>query len=167
MPVVGAAAAVFDAAGRVLLVQRGRPPRVGQWGLPGGMLELGERLADAAAREVREECGVEIAIGGVAGVFEPVTRDDQGRIEYHYVVIDFWAHYVRGDACAGDDAAGVAWVALDEVEAYALLPESLQVVRDAYGLWQAATQEVASATEEIAAANQGGAAEAHKDAAAD
>ena len=77
-PLVGAGAAVFDENGRVLLVQRGRPPRAGQWGLPGGMLELGERLVDAAAREVREECSIEIEIGGVAGVFEPVTRDDEG-----------------------------------------------------------------------------------------
>lgn len=144
MPLVGAAAAVFDEQGRVLLVQRGRPPRLGQWGLPGGMLELGERLADAAAREVREECGVEIAIGGVAAVFEPITRDDQGRIEYHYVVIDFWARHVSGEPCAGDDAAGVAWATMDEVEAYALLPDSLQVVRDAYQLWRAAAADGSS-----------------------
>jgi ADP-ribose pyrophosphatase YjhB (NUDIX family) len=141
MPLVGAAAAVFDEAGRVLLVRRGRPPRVGQWGLPGGMLELGERLADAAAREVNEECGVEIAIGGVAGVFEPVTRDEQGRIEYHYVVIDFWARYVSGEPRAGDDAAGVAWASMEEIEGYQLMPESRQVVLDAYALWRSAQQQ--------------------------
>jgi ADP-ribose pyrophosphatase YjhB (NUDIX family) len=140
MPLVGAAAAVFDVEGRVLLVQRGRPPRAGQWGIPGGMLELGETLAAAAAREVREECGIEIEIGGVAGIFEPVTRDEEGRIEYHYVVVDFWARHLRGAACAADDAAAVAWVPMDEVQAYALLPDSLQVVRDAYSLWQAATR---------------------------
>jgi ADP-ribose pyrophosphatase YjhB (NUDIX family) len=137
-PLVGAAAAVFDAEGRVLLVQRGRPPRVGQWGLPGGMLEVGERLADAARREVQEECGVTIEIGGIAGVFEPITFDEEGRIEYHYVVVDFWASHLSGAACAGDDAAGVAWVHMEEVDSYSLLPESLQVVRDAYALWHAA-----------------------------
>jgi 8-oxo-dGTP diphosphatase len=137
-PLVGAAAAVFDEGGRVLLVQRARPPRVGQWGLPGGMLELGERLVDAARREVREECGIEIEVGGVAGVFEPMTHDKDGRVEYHYVVIDFWARHVGGEACAGDDAAGVAWATMDEVEGYALMPESLQVVRDAYVLWRKA-----------------------------
>jgi len=136
-PLVGAGVVVFDEHGRVLLVQRGRPPRAGQWGIPGGMLELGERLADAAAREVREECSIEIAIGGVAGVFEPVTRDGEGRIEYHYVVIDYWASYTSGEARAGDDAAAIAWVTMDEINEYALMPDSLEVVRDAYALWSA------------------------------
>ena len=136
-PIVGAGVVVFDENGRVLLVQRGRPPRAGQWGIPGGMLELGERLADAAAREVREECSIEIAIGGVAGVFEPVTRDGEGRIEYHYVVIDYWASYTSGEARAGDDAAAIAWVTMDEINDYALMPDSLEVVRDAYALWSA------------------------------
>ena len=136
-PLVGAGVVVFDERGRVLLVQRGRPPRAGQWGIPGGMLELGERLVDAAAREVQEECSIEIAIGGVAGIFEPVTRDEEGRIEYHYVVIDYWARYVSGEAQAGDDAAGVAWVTMDAIDEYMLMPDSLQVVRNAYALWQA------------------------------
>jgi ADP-ribose pyrophosphatase YjhB (NUDIX family) len=141
-PLVGAAAAVFDAQGRVLLVQRGRPPRLGSWGLPGGMLEVGERLAAAAAREVREECGVEIVIGGVAGVFEPITLDAAGRIEYHYIVIDFWASYTGGEAAPGDDAAAVDWVHPDEIGRYDLLPESAQVIKDAHALWRSAQTKV-------------------------
>lgn len=137
-PLVGAAAAVFDDTGRVLLVQRGRPPRAGSWGLPGGMLEVGERLAAAAAREVREECGVEIEVGGVAGVFEPITLDRAGRIEYHYVVVDFWARCIGGEAVAGDDAAAVAWVPLAEINRFSLLPESHQVIQEAHALWQRA-----------------------------
>ena len=137
-PLVGVAAAVFDGDGRVLLVQRGRPPRAGSWGLPGGLLEIGERLADGAAREVREECGVEISIGGIAGVFEPITRDDAGCIEYHYVVVDFWASYVGGVATAQDDAAAVAWVSMNQLGAYRLHADSQQVVEDAQRLWAAA-----------------------------
>ena len=72
-PLVGVAAAVFDAAGRVLLVQRGRPPGAGTWGLPGGLLDLGEKLADGAAREVREECGIDVAIGAVIHNWIPTT----------------------------------------------------------------------------------------------
>ena len=139
-PLVGVAAAVFDGAGRVLLVQRGRPPRAGSWGLPGGLLDLGERLADGAVREVREESGIDIRIGGIAGVFEPITRDDAGEIEYHYVVVDFWASYVSGVATAQDDAAAVAWVSMDQLGAYHLHPDSQQVVEDAQRLWAVAPQ---------------------------
>ena len=135
-PLVGVAAAVFDPAGRVLLVQRGRPPRAGSWGLPGGLLELGESLVDGVQREVREECGVEIAVGDVAGVFEPITHDEQGRIEYHYIVIDYWASWLSGEAHPRDDAAAVAWAALDALGAYDLLPDSHKVIEKAYALWR-------------------------------
>lgn len=134
-PLVGVAAAVFDDAGRVLLVQRGRPPRAGSWGLPGGLLEVGESLVAGARREVREECGIEIAVGEVAGVFEPITRDAAGRVEYHYVVIDFWACWISGVAQAHDDAAAVAWASIDALDAFALLPDSRQVILRAHALW--------------------------------
>ncbi|GIK72244.1 MAG: NUDIX hydrolase [Chloroflexota bacterium] len=135
-PLVGVAAAVFDAAGRVLLVQRGRPPRAGSWGLPGGLLEVGESLVAGVRREVREECGVEIAVGDVAGVFEPITRDEEGRVEYHYVVIDFWASWLSGEAHPHDDAAAVAWAAIDALDAYNLLPDSRKVIEKAYEMWR-------------------------------
>jgi ADP-ribose pyrophosphatase YjhB (NUDIX family) len=137
-PLVGVAAAVFDDAGRVLLVQRGRPPRAGSWGLPGGLLEIGETLVAGVQREVREECGVEIAVGAVAGVFEPITRDDAGRIEYHYVVIDYWASWVSGEAHAGDDAAAVAWAPLASLDDYDLLPDARRVIEQAYAMWASA-----------------------------
>lgn len=100
------------------------------------MLEVGERLAEAAAREVREECGIEIEVGGVAGVFEPITLDTAGRIEYHYVVVDFWARHQSGEVVAGDDAAAVAWVSLSDIDRYALLAESRQVIQEAHALWR-------------------------------
>ncbi len=135
-PLVGVAAAVFDPKGRVLLVQRGQPPRAGSWGLPGGLLELGESLVAGVQREVREECGVEIAVGEVAGVFEPITRDEQGRIEYHYIVIDFWASWLSGEARPYDDAAAVAWAPIATLDTYNLLPDSRQVIEKAYALWR-------------------------------
>ena len=108
--------------------------------MPGGLLDLGETLEDGARREVSEECGVEVAIGGIAGVFEPITRDEEGRVEYHYVVIDYWATWTSGTPRAGDDAADVRWVALDELPAYALLPDSYAVVQRAYELWRQSAQ---------------------------
>jgi ADP-ribose pyrophosphatase YjhB (NUDIX family) len=130
--------AVFNAAGQVLLVQRGRPPRAGQWGLPGGLLDLGERLTAAAAREVREETGIEIAVGELVAAYEPLVRDAEGRIEYHYVVLDYWASYVAGDPHAADDAAAVVWVALTELGEYAVSRETDAVIRQAHQAWAAA-----------------------------
>lgn len=138
-PLIGVAAAVFNTQGAVLLVQRSQPPRAGSWGLPGGLLDLGELLEDGARREVREECSIEIAIGGVAGIFEPIMRDETGKVEYHYVVIDYWASWLSGEPHASDDAAAVCWVALDDLAPFALLPDSHGVVQRAHELWRQAS----------------------------
>ncbi|RIK41437.1 MAG: NUDIX hydrolase [Chloroflexi bacterium] len=135
-PLVGVGVAVFNQAGQVLLVQRGRPPRQGQWGLPGGLIDLGERLEDAARREVREECGVEVLIGGLVATFEPIEWDDEGRVEYHYVVLDYWAHYLRGEAVARDDAAAVRWVDMEGLTQLPLNEATHDVIRRAYAAWQ-------------------------------
>lgn len=134
-PLVGMAAAVFDEAGRVLLVQRGRPPAAGTWGLPGGLLRLGERLVDGVRREVREECSVEIQVGDVVGVFEPMVRDEEGRIKYHYVVVDYWARWLAGVPQAGDDAAAAAWVALDQLAGLPMQEETRRVIHKAHRAW--------------------------------
>jgi len=135
-PLVGVAAAVFNGGGQVLLVRRGRPPRQGQWGLPGGLIDLGERLRDGVRREVAEECGIEIEVGGIVATFEPIQRDEEGRVEYHFVVIDYWARHVRGEAIAADDAAAVAWVGMDELGAYALSADTHGVVVKAHAAWE-------------------------------
>jgi 8-oxo-dGTP diphosphatase len=134
-PLVGVAAAVFNEDGHVLLVKRGRPPGQGEWGLPGGLLDLGETLAEGAHREVAEECGIEIEIGGLADVFEPIQRDEAGRIQYHYVVVDFWAHHKSGDPLPADDAAAVAWVPVDQLETLAMRDETRLVIHKAHHAW--------------------------------
>ena len=134
-PLVGVGVAVFNPAGQVLLVQRGRPPRQGQWGLPGGLIDLGERLVDAAAREVREECGIEIAVGGLVAAFEPIEWDGDGQVEYHYVVLDYWAEYVSGEAVAQDDAAAIVWKDMAGLPALSLNDDTLDVIRKAYTAW--------------------------------
>lgn len=138
-PLVGVGVAVFDADGRVLLVQRGRPPRAGTWGLPGGLIDLGESLAAAAAREVFEECAIEIDLGDLVAAFEPIVRDAEGKIEYHYVVLDYWAAHRRGEAVAQDDAAALAWVALADLAGYAVSRDTDAVIRQAHHAWQQAT----------------------------
>lgn len=137
-PLVGVGVAVFNTQGEVLLAQRGNPPRQGEWSLPGGLIDLGETLADAAIREVWEECAIEIEIGGLIAQFEPIVHDDAGRIEYHYVILDFWASHRSGEAVAQDDAAAVAWVALGQLEGYALRQDTRRMIEEGYGLWRAA-----------------------------
>ena len=126
-PRVGVAAVVLR-DNQVLLVQRGRDPGKGSWGLPGGMLELGETLADGARREVMEECGVEIEVGPLVAVFEPMQRDEDGRLRFHYVVVDYLARYVSGKPSAGDDADDARWIDLDALERLPMRKETGEVI---------------------------------------
>lgn len=113
-PRVGVGAVVLH-EGRVLLVRRGGQPSMGRWTLPGGLVELGETTTEAVRRELQEECGTEIHVVGLAGVFDRVVRDAGGRIRYHYVLVDYLA-YVETDAVtAGSDAAEASWVEIDRL----------------------------------------------------
>jgi ADP-ribose pyrophosphatase YjhB (NUDIX family) len=121
---------VFD-GGRVLLVQRGQPPLLGQWSLPGGAVELGETLADAVARELLEETGLEVSVGPLVELVDRVHRHADGRVEYHYVVADYLCA-ARGQRLrAGSDAADVRWVPVAELEAYRVSPIAIAVVHKA------------------------------------
>jgi 8-oxo-dGTP diphosphatase len=135
-PIVGVGAVIVRDA-RVLLVQRGNEPNRGCWSIPGGALELGETLAEAAVREVREECLVEIEAQGVLSTFDMIERDEQGRIRFHYVLIDVGARYVSGEAAAGTDALGVHWASAAELDRLNILPRLLPVLRRALHAAQA------------------------------
>ncbi|MFI4987704.1 MAG: NUDIX hydrolase [Alphaproteobacteria bacterium] len=126
-PFVGVGALVFRGE-EVLLVKRGTPPRLGQWSIPGGIQQLGESVAEAALREVREEAGIAVEIKEVIAVVDAITRDAEGRVRYHYTLIDVLAEWQAGEAVAGDDAAAVAWVPLDGLETYGLWQETLRVI---------------------------------------
>jgi ADP-ribose pyrophosphatase YjhB (NUDIX family) len=103
-PVVAVGAIAIDDGGRVLLVQRGKPPGVGLWTVPGGKLLLGESLVTGCEREVREETGLEVEVGQLVTVVERVVRDDDGRIAYHFVIHDYLVHVRGGELAADDDA---------------------------------------------------------------
>lgn len=137
-PLVGVGVVVLNDQGEVLLIQRGKPPRAGEWSIPGGMIDLGERLEDAARREVWEECGITVAIGGFLTTFEPIIYDAAGEIEYHYVLIDYWATHLSGEAVAQDDALAVSWSSVDRLDGFMLLSETQRVIVAAHDAWRAA-----------------------------
>lgn len=127
-PVVGVGVVIWREE-KILLVQRGQAPRAGQWGLPGGVQQLGESVMAAAVREAREETGLEITPLGVITVIDSITRDAKKKIEYHYTIIEVAAESLEGKAKAGDDAKDVRWVKLDEVKKLCKWPEVERVVR--------------------------------------
>jgi 8-oxo-dGTP diphosphatase len=126
-PLVGVGAIIVE-ADRVALVRRGRAPLQGKWSIPGGMLEVGETLRAAVEREVLEETGLVVEVGELLGVFDRVVPDAEGKIRYHYVLIDFLCFRVSGDLCAGDDAEEVGWFAVQELGALQLAPETQRVI---------------------------------------
>ena len=115
-----AVAAVIVENGKLLLVERAVEPSKGKWSVPGGNVEWGEPLAEALKREVREETGLEIEVEKVAGVFDLIIRDEAGKPQYHYVIVDFFARVIGGELVPGDDAAKARWVPIEELENYEL-----------------------------------------------
>lgn len=136
-PLVGVGCVVLR-GDAVLLVRRGRPPRLGEWSIPGGAQRLGETAEACARRELREETGVEVGPLRIAAVVDAITRDDGGdggRVRYHYTILDYCAPWASGEPRAGGDAT----------EARFVPPEGL----DALGLWDEAHRVIAAAREAL------------------
>lgn len=134
MPLVGVGVVLFDHAGRVLLVRRGTPPRLGEWSLPGGRQELGESVETCARRELLEETGCTAGALLLVDVIDSITRDEAGRVRFHYTLIDFCGVARHGAVRAGSDVNAVAWAAADQLETYALWARTIEVIGKARGL---------------------------------
>ncbi len=130
-PRVAVGAVVFR-EGRVLLVRRGNPPARGDWAIPGGSVALGETLGEAAEREIKEETGITIRAGEPVFTFDAVERDPDGRVRYHYVIVDLAAEYISGSPCPGDDAAEVRWAAPEDLADLPVNPETLRLLRERF-----------------------------------
>jgi 8-oxo-dGTP diphosphatase len=131
-PLLGVSVAVRR-GDQVLLVLRARPPLAGLWSLPGGLVETGETLIEAAKRELREETGIAVAISGAVDRAEIIARDEAGKVEAHYVLVVFAATYESGEARAADDAADVMWASLSDLAKLDLTADTARVL--ASGKW--------------------------------
>jgi 8-oxo-dGTP diphosphatase len=131
VPCIGVGAIIIE-NDRVVLVRRARPPLQGEWSIPGGVLEVGELVRDAAVREAREETGLTVEPGELLGVYDRVLRDADKRVQYHYVLIDFLCRRVAGDIAAASDAAEVRWFRQGELAALKLAEDTMDVVRKGF-----------------------------------
>ncbi len=135
-PVTGVGGVVIR-DGEVLLVRRAYPPRAGEWSLPGGRLELGESMTDGVRREVREETGIEVQVGAVVEVFDRIHRDSDGRVRYHFVIVDFLCLPVGGVLLAGDDATDARWVRRADVAGLGVNAHAMAVIARGFGAHEA------------------------------
>jgi 8-oxo-dGTP diphosphatase len=127
LPLVGVGAIIIE-GDRVLLVKRAHPPIQGQWSIPGGVLEVGEMVREAAVREAREETGLIVEPGELLGVYDRILRDPEQRVQYHYVLIDFLCRPLGGELLAASDAAEVRWFGREELPALRLAEDTLEVI---------------------------------------
>jgi 8-oxo-dGTP diphosphatase len=135
-PLVGIGVVVLrDDPGAVLLARRGNPPDAGRWSLPGGVQELGETAEAAARRELLEETGLTVGTLLLAGQVDSIHRDPDGRVRFHYTIIDFAARWCGEAAHPGGDITEVTWAAIDRLEDYGLWTEALRIIGLARRLW--------------------------------
>ena len=127
-PLVGVGAIIIEDR-RVLLIKRGKAPLLGEWSIPGGMLELGETLREGAEREALEETGLVVRATELLGVFDRIVPDKTKRSLYHYVLIDFLCNRISGNVLAAGDASDARWFRENEVERLSLAEDTRTVIQ--------------------------------------
>jgi 8-oxo-dGTP diphosphatase len=132
-PFVGVGAVIVD-NDRVVLVRRGSEPLAGHWSLPGGAVEIGETLEACVTREMMEETGLRVEVGPVVEVFDRITRDDAGRVQYHYVLVDYLCWAAGGTLQAGSDVDDAVWARVSALREYHLAPKATAVIERAVAL---------------------------------
>ncbi len=147
-PVVAVGVLIVDEE-RVLLVQRARPPQVGRWTVPGGKVELGESLEEAALRELREETGLQATLGPIVEILDRVVRDERGEIAFHYVILDFLASDPRGELQRNTESLDARFVPLSELSTYPLTDGLAAVIERALLMRAAAAPGPVRATERL------------------
>ncbi len=130
-PMVGVGAIIFRGT-EVLLVKRGHEPALGKWSIPGGLVELGESLDMAIRREVMEEVGLEIKVIDLVAALDRIMFDDNSRIEYHYILLDFLCEMLGGEPAAATDADECRFVAIDDIHLHEMTRGTEEVIRRAF-----------------------------------
>ena len=131
-PQVAVGAIVFNGE-KVLLVKRGQPPMQGVWAIPGGRVELGETLHQAAEREILEETGLTIKAHDPIYTFDVIERDDKDQVRFHYVIVDLPADYISGEISPGDDALDARWVSRQEAKELNVSRPTLKLLKQLFG----------------------------------
>jgi ADP-ribose pyrophosphatase YjhB (NUDIX family) len=131
-PIVGVGGVVVQ-NGRVVLVRRAKAPRMGEWSIPGGMLELGEKLRDGVAREIEEETGLKVKSEEVLDVFDSIVTDADGKTQYHYVLVDYLCSVTGGELRAASDVSEARWATLEEALSLVKREITVGVIRKGLG----------------------------------
>jgi 8-oxo-dGTP diphosphatase len=132
-PVVGVGGVVISES-RALLIRRGHPPLEGQWSIPGGTLEVGEGIAEGIAREMAEETGIQVRVLDLIEVFDRIFRDGEGRVQYHFVILDYLCEAMSGSARAGGDVTDVDWAREEELGKFELTVAATRVLKKAFAM---------------------------------
>lgn len=127
-PLIGVGAIIIE-GDKVVLIKRGHAPLIGEWSIPGGVLEVGETMREGVIREAREETSLQVEPMDLLGVYDRVLRDDRGQVLYHYVLIDFLCRIKGGSLQAAGDADEARWFTRKELVALPLPPDTAEVVR--------------------------------------
>ncbi len=132
-PLIGVGIVIFNKNGKVLLIQRNKPPLKNTMSIPGGKVELGEKLKDAIKREVKEECGIEVEVKDLIFVTENIQKDSSGKIKYHYVLLDFWGVTEEEQIIPQREEIGNwVWAKKEDIEKYNLWEKTKELIEKAY-----------------------------------
>jgi len=133
-PMVGVGVITFNSEKKVLLVKRGNEPSKGLWSLPGGLVELGERVREAGIREVKEECSIDIEPEDVISVVDLILEDSDGKVKYHYILIEYLAKYIGGELKLQSDVIDAGWFSQPEIAQLDVPEVTRQVLEKAFRL---------------------------------
>lgn len=133
-PLVGVGAVIFNDKNQVVLIKRGNEPKKGLWAIPGGNVELGEQVRETAIREVKEECNINIELRDLLGVVDLILKDSGGKVQYHYVLIDYLAQYSGGELKPQSDVSETGWFYQNELEKLDIPEVTLKVLEKAFKL---------------------------------